>query len=167
MQRGKFDYPEAKTPVAKRKNKGSAAPKTSPDLSGLTAKRLGSGGLKLGGGANDTEEEGEASDIGGSCSVLTEVEVEGVSDMALMQTLLLGSFLGNEIGLYTENWERLKAPPAIAMTQEKGQVRSFLQPCNRAVLFCWELCDPLFLLLCLDGNLYGQSPTTFKERYLT
>lgn len=98
-----------KTPVAKRKIKGSKAPKTSPLLSGLTLNRWGSGALKLGGGAND---EGEASDW-----VLTEVEVEEVSDMALMHTLFLG-FLGNERGIQTENWDRLNAP-AIAMASGK------------------------------------------------
>lgn len=86
--------PETKTPVAKRKIKGSKAPKISPVLSGLIAKRLGSGGLKLEGGVNDGEDEG------GSCWVLTEeLEEEEVSDVALMLLLGSSSFLGNEIGL--------------------------------------------------------------------
>jgi len=78
-------YPETKTPVAKRKRRGSSAPNTSPVLSGLMAKRLGSGGLKLGGGAivTDEDEAEEESDVGCSCWLLTEVEEE-VSDMARM-----------------------------------------------------------------------------------
>lgn len=106
-ERGReFGYPETKTPVAKRKTKGSKAPNISPVLSGLTAKRLGSGGLKLRGGENDDVDEAGESDTGSCCCwvvVLTELEVEVeevVSDMALMYTLfLLGSFVGNEIGL--------------------------------------------------------------------
>jgi len=96
-------YPETKIPVAKRKSKGSAAPSTSPILSGLMAKRLGSGGLKLGGGAIVTDEEVE----------------EEVSDMTRMQKLLLGALLlGKQIYPETGNWERLKAE-AIAMSLEK------------------------------------------------
>lgn len=105
MERGEFGcYPETKTPVAKRKTKGSTALNTSPVWPELTVKGLGSGALKSTGAANDTdddedddedEDEAEASEIG-SCWV----EVEEVSDMALMQTLLLGNLLlGNEIGL--------------------------------------------------------------------
>ena len=106
-----------KTPVAKRRSKGRMAPNTSPVLSGLTPKRLGSGGLKFGGGANVTDDDDDEGDE--EASVLTEVEEEeeeDVSDMALMQRLLLllGTFLGNERGPQTENWVRLKAP-AMAM----------------------------------------------------
>jgi len=117
--------------VAKRKIKGSKAPNTSLVLSGLIAKRLGSGGLKLGGGAIVTEEA--LSEVGCSCWVLTE-EVEEVSDMPLMQKLLLGSLLlGKETDPRTGNWERLKA---IAMTLEKRTHRhKFLQVPTLARLF--------------------------------
>lgn len=85
------EYPETKTPVAKRKSKGREAPRISKVLSDLIANRLGSGGLKFGGGVIDTDGD-------------DEVEVEedvSVSDMALMQILFLGiSFvLENETGL--------------------------------------------------------------------
>jgi hypothetical protein len=86
-----YTYPETKTPVAKRKSKGREAPRISRVLSDLIAKRLGSGGLKFGGGVIETD-------------VDDEVEVEedvSVSDMALMQILFLGSsfVLENETGL--------------------------------------------------------------------
>jgi len=74
--------------VAKRKSKGREAPRISRVLSDLIAKRLGSGGLKFGGGVIDTDDE-------------VEVEVVSVSDMALIQILFLGSsfVLENETGL--------------------------------------------------------------------
>jgi len=76
-------YPERKPPVPKRKRKGRKAPSTSTVLSGLIAKRLGSGGLKLGGGAivTDEDEAEEEPEVGSSGLLLTEVEEE-VSDMA-------------------------------------------------------------------------------------
>ncbi|PNY07740.1 hypothetical protein L195_g004243 [Trifolium pratense] len=112
---------ETKTPVAKRKNNGREAARISKVLSDLIAKRLASGGLKLGGGEIDTDDEVE----GVSCCVVTEVEgLFSVSDMALMQILVLGSFVAeNERGLWSENWERFRVPvPAIAITTlEKEQ----------------------------------------------
>ncbi|KAI5395940.1 hypothetical protein KIW84_062222, partial [Lathyrus oleraceus] len=109
----KLRYPEAKTPVARRKNKESEALRISILLSGLMIKRLGSGGLKLGGG------EIEIGD--GSCCVVTEDE-EFSPDMALMQILVVcGLFLGNGRGLWIGNWERLRVPdPAMAVTLELG-----------------------------------------------
>ena len=66
----------------------------------------------MGGGAIVTD---EALEVGSSCWVLTE-KVEEISDMPLMQKLLLGILLlGKETDPRTGNWERLKAP-AIVMT---------------------------------------------------
>jgi hypothetical protein len=99
-------YPETKTPVAKRKNKGREAARISKVLSDLIAKRLASGGLKLGGGEIDTDDDDDDEVEGVSCCcVVTEVEVFSVSDMALMQILVLGSsfVVENETGLWSEN----------------------------------------------------------------
>jgi hypothetical protein len=110
-------YPETKTPVAKRKNKGREAARISKVLSDLIAKRLASGGLKLGGGEIDTDDDEEVEGVS-CCCVVTEVEVFSVSDIALMQILVLCSFVvENETGLWSENWERFRVPvPAMAIT---------------------------------------------------
>lgn len=109
-------HPEAKTPVARRMIKGSTAESSSLFLSGLILKGLGSGGLKFGGGENDSD-----------------VEVVSVSpETALMQIRVLCSlFVGNEIGLWSENCERVRVPdPAMAMTlgklllESKDEVKS-------------------------------------------
>jgi hypothetical protein len=109
-------YPETKTPVAKRKNKGREAARISKVLSDLIAKRLASGGLKLGGGEIETDDD-EVEGVS-CCCVVTEVEVFSVSDIALMQILALVSFVvENETGLWSENWERFRVPvPAMAIT---------------------------------------------------
>lgn len=99
-------------------------------MSDLIAKRLGSGGLKFGGGVIDTDDEVEV-----------EVEVVSVSDIALMQILFLGiSFvLENETGLWTENWEKLRVPvPAMAITLEKEQFVLLLEGEVNSV---WEFCE--------------------------
>lgn len=62
----------------------------------------------MGGGANDDDEAGETGL--GSSLVLTEVEEEEVSEVALMDTVLLGTFLGNGRVAITENCETLRAP---------------------------------------------------------
>lgn len=67
-------YPSTKTPVPNRKNKAREAPKMSPILSGLTPNLLGSGGLKLGGGAKVKDPSFSSS------LALTEVELSGLSD---------------------------------------------------------------------------------------
>lgn len=84
----------------------------------------------MGGGAIVTD---EALEVGSSCWVLTE-KVEEISDMPLMQKLLLGILLlGKETDPRTGNWERLKA---IAMTLEKRTHRhKFLQVPTLARLF--------------------------------
>lgn len=79
-------YPETKTPVPNRNKRFRLAVMTSATLSGLTANRFGSGGLKLGGGVIE-----ETPDFGSS---LIEVEeVEAVSEISvddlITETLLL------------------------------------------------------------------------------
>lgn len=67
-------------------------------LSGLTPNRFGSGGLKSGGGTNVTDDDERPCFC--SCSVVTEVEVSGVSDeldAALMETMLLGALRNGSV----------------------------------------------------------------------
>lgn len=93
-------------PVPSLKTKESEAPRTSKILSGLTPKRLGSGGLKLGGGENEEEEEEESPRFSFSLvPTEVEVEVEELSDglevarieMEALGVLVLGSCLKNGV----------------------------------------------------------------------
>ena len=73
------EYPETKTPVPKRKSSPIDAPRMSKSFPGLTAKRCGSGGLKLGGAVNATGSldlvETEADESEGSEEALTMTRV--------------------------------------------------------------------------------------------
>lgn len=112
-QKCKLRYPEAKTPITRRKNKESEAPGVSILLSGLIIKCLGCGGLKLGGGEIENDDD--------SCCVVTEAD-EFSPNMALMQTLVVsGLFLGNGRGMWIENWVRVRVPDqAMIVTLELG-----------------------------------------------
>lgn len=81
------EYPETKTPVPKRKSNPIEAPKTSKSFPGLTAKRCGSGGLKLGGAVNTT---------GSLDLVETEAESEGSEEALTMIRVLRVDLLRDE-----------------------------------------------------------------------
>lgn len=117
-------------------------------MSGLIIKRLGSGGLKLGGGEIETDD-------GGSCCVVVTEGEEFSPDMALMEILVVGGLvLGNGRGLWSGNWERLRVPDAaMAMTLELGgEVKSvrILSVVLRYCLGKWKI------VLCFGANLSGQ-----------
>ena len=128
----KFPYPETKTPVPSRKNKGIEAPKTSHVLSGLTPNRFGSGGLKPGGAVNVTDDDDDDDERPCFCSSLmpTEVLESEELDVALTESVVLG-VLRSGSGLRSEGGARLRAV-AMVFRWTEWRERKIL------MVFCWD-----------------------------
>ena len=115
--------PETKTPVPRRKNKPREAVKTSHLLSGLTPKRCGTGGLKSGGGAKVTDDDGEEESPWSLVEVVRGGEVSEELVDALMVVVILG-ILRYESGLRSEiGGERLRAVAMVFFALQFGQKR--------------------------------------------